>query len=298
MSKDLIDILKEKRPNLSPSTLYSYSSTLRSLHKRVFPDKDFDIDDFAKVKSIMDDLEKKSPNVRKTTLAILYVLTEQPEYKAQMDDDIKVYKEETEHQEMSDKQKENFVTQDEIKAKFNELEKNAKTLYKKEKLSTSDRQEIQNYIILALTSGVIEGLPPRRSLDYINMRISGEVGNDDNYIDNKGKTFVFRRYKGSDKKGEQTLAIPKSLQTILNKWISINESDWLLHDVKNDKLSSTKLTQRLNKMFNKKFSINGLRHSFLSHTFQSSIEETKKMDDTMKKMGSSIDQSKIYINKL
>ena len=295
MSKDLIEILKEKRSNLSPSTLYSYSSTLRSLHKRVFPDDDFNVDNFSKVEQIMEDLEKKSPSIRKTTLAILYVLTERPEYKTQMDDDIKTYKEDTEKQEMSEKQKENFVSQEEIKAKFKELERDAKTLYKKSALSTKDRQEIQNYIILALCSGVIQGLPPRRSLDYINMRIRN-ITDLDNTMD-KGK-FIFRRYKGSEKKGVQQIAIPKPLQTILNKWISVNDTDWLLHDVKGEQLSSTKLTQRLNKIFNKKFSINGLRHSFLSHEFQATIEEAKKMEETMKQMGSSIDQSKIYINKL
>jgi integrase len=295
MSKDLIEILKEKRSNLSPSTLYSYSSTLRSLHKRVFQDEDFNVDNFSKVEQIMEDLEKKSPSIRKTTLAILYVLTERPEYKTQMDDDIKTYKEDTEKQEMTEKQKENFVSQEEIKAKFKELERDAKTLYKKSALSTKDRQEIQNYIILALCSGVIQGLPPRRSLDYINMRIRN-ITDLDNTMD-KGK-FIFRRYKGSEKKGVQQIAIPKPLQTILNKWISVNDTDWLLHDVKGEQLSSTKLTQRLNKIFNKKFSINGLRHSFLSHEFQATIEEAKKMEETMKQMGSSIDQSKIYINKL
>ena len=295
MSKDLIEVLKEKRSNLSPSTLYSYSSTFRSLHKRVFQDEDFNVDNFSKVEQIMEDLETKSPSIRKTTLAILYVLTERPEYKTQMDDDIKTYKEDTEKQEMSEKQKENFVSQEEIKAKFKELERDAKTLYKKSALSTKDRQEIQNYIILALCSGVIQGLPPRRSLDYINMRIRN-ITDLDNTMD-KGK-FIFRRYKGSEKKGVQQIAIPKPLQTILNKWISVNDTDWLLHDVKGEQLSSTKLTQRLNKIFNKKFSINGLRHSFLSHEFQATIEEAKKMEETMKQMGSSIDQSKIYINKL
>jgi hypothetical protein len=296
MSKDLIEVLKEKRANLSPSTLYSYSSTLRSLHKRVFPNVEFDIDHFNKVEPIMEDLEKKSPSVRKTTLAILFVLTGKPEYQQQMKEDIEAYKEETSKQEMSEKQKENFVTQEEIKAKFKELEKDAKILYKKTTLTPKDKQEIQNYIIIALCSGVIEGLPPRRSLDYINMRIRN-VTDEDNFID-KGKVFVFRRYKGSDKKGTQSLPIPKPLQTILNKWISVNNSDWLLHDIKEEQLSSTKLTQRLNKIFNKKFSINGLRHSFLSDRFQSTIEEAKDMEETMGKMGSSIEQQKIYINKL
>ena len=54
--------------------------------------------------------------------------------------------------------------------------------------------------------------------------------------------------------------------------------------------------KKVKQKFNKKFSINnGLRHSFLSQEFQSTIEEVKKMEETMKQMGSSIghQQSKI-----
>lgn len=292
---DLMDILKEKRPNLSGSSLYSYSSTLRGLHSRVFPKDIFNIDNFNKVDDIVKDLSIKPPSVAKTTYSILYILTDKPEYQKLMSDGIQAYKEEVNKQEQSQKQKDNFVSQEEIREKFKQLEKNAKTLYKKDDITSKDKQDIQNYIILALCSGVIEGLPPRRSLDYVKMKIRN-VTDEDNYM-NKGK-FIFKVFKGSSKKGEQELVIPKTLQSILNKWLSINDSDWLLFDSQNQPLNSTKLTQRLNKIFNKKFSINGLRHSFLSSTFQDTIETAKKMEDTMHKMGSSIAQEKIYINKL
>ena len=106
--KDLMEILKEKRPNLSVSSLYSYSSTLRGLHKRVFGDCEIDIDDFNKVDEIMKDLETKPPSVRKTTAAILFVATENPAYQELMKNDIQQYKKDVDKQEMSEKQKENY----------------------------------------------------------------------------------------------------------------------------------------------------------------------------------------------
>ena len=290
---DLNEILKQKRPNLSVSSLYSYSSTLRGLHKRVFGDSNIDVDNFNKVNIIMKDLETKPPTVRKTILAILYVLTGIEDYQKQMSDDIKTYKEEVDKQEMNEKQKDAHLSQEEIFVKFKELEKKAKALYKKTDLTNKEKQSIQDYVIVALTSGIY--IPPRRSLDYVQFKVK-DVGETDNYMD-KNK-LVFKTYKGSSKKGEQEIVAPKSLMTILNKWIDISDSDYLLYDVNGNKLNNVKLTQRLNKIFGAGFSINNLRHSYLSEKYQGTIALAKDMEKTMSAMGSSTAQSKIYINKI
>ena len=39
----LTEVIKEKRPNLSPSSIKVYVSVLNNLHKKIFPDKDFDL---------------------------------------------------------------------------------------------------------------------------------------------------------------------------------------------------------------------------------------------------------------
>lgn len=290
---DLNEILKEKRPNLSVSSLYSYSSTLRALHKRVFGDSDIDVKNFHKVDIIMKDLETKPATIRKTILAILYVLTGIEEYQKQMSDDIKSYKEEVNKQEMNEKQKNNHLSQEEIFIKFKELEKKAKTLYKQPELTNKDKQAIQDYVIVALTSGIF--IPPRRSLDWCAFKIK-EIEDEDNHLQ-KNK-LIFKTYKGSAKKGEQEIVAPKALMTILNKWIGINDTDYLLHDINGKPLNNVKLTQRLNKIFGSGFSINNLRHSYLSEKYQDTIALAEDMEKTFKAMGSSIDQSKIYINKI
>ena len=290
---ELNHILKEKRPNLSVSSLYSYSSTLRALHKRVFGDTDIDVNNFSKVNLIMKDLETKPATIRKTILAILYVLTGIEEYQKQMSDDIKTYKEEVDKQEFNEKQKQAHLSQEEIFVKFKELEKRAKALYKQPQLSNKEKQQIQDYIIVALTSGIF--IPPRRSLDYVQFKIK-DVTDTDNFLD-KNK-LVFRTFKGSAKKGEQEIVAPKALMSILNKWISINETDYLLHDVNGNKLNNVKLTQRLNKIFGSGFSINNLRHSYLSEKYQDTIALAADMEKTFEAMGSSTNQSKIYINKI
>ena len=291
--KELTEILKERRPNLSVSSLYSYSSTLRGLHKRVFNDKEMELDDFNNVKLIMKDLETKPATVRKTVLAVLFVLTENPAYQTQMKEDIKTYKEETNKQEMSEKQKKSFLTQEQIANKFKDLEKQAKALYKKGNLTPKEKQQIQDYILVALTSGIF--IPPRRSLDFVKMKLNN-IENNDNFIQ-KNK-FHFNTFKGSNKKGTQIIDIPKPLMNILNKWIAINETDFLLHDLNGKIMSAIKINQHLNKIFGAGFSVNNLRHSYLSEKYQSTIALENDMSKTMEAMGSSTDQSKIYINKL
>ena len=63
---------------------------------------------------------------------------------------------------------------------------------------------------------------------------------------------------------KEIVEVPKPLQSILKKWITINPTEYLLFDTNKNKLSSVKLNQRLNKIFNnKKVSINALIQSFV-----------------------------------
>jgi hypothetical protein len=49
---------------------------------------------------------------------------------------------------------------------------------------------------------------------------------------------------------KEIVEVSKPLQSILKKWISINPTEYLLFDTNKNKLSSVKLNQRLNKIFN------------------------------------------------
>lgn len=289
----LIDAIKKARPNIAETTAKTYNSTLSALHKKVFG-PEINLKNFENVKKIMEHLENKPPSTRKTVLSALYILTGLSAYNHQMKQDIESYKADVSKQEMSDKQKENFKSQEEITSKLNDLKLAADVLYKKPTLTASDRNEIQNYIILALTSGAF--IPPRRSLDWVAMKTKNIDKEKDNYME-KGK-FIFNRYKGSNTKEPQEIPIPKQLLSILKKWLSINQSDYLLTDVNGNQLSSIKMTQRLNRILGGKAAINALRHSFLSTKYQDTIKANEELANDMKQMGSSTAQSKIYIQKL
>lgn len=291
---DISSVLKENRPELSPSTLKTYTSILKSLGKRVFGDE-MKLKDFEKWEKVVEDLKDKPVTSRKTALSALFVLTGLQKYNQLMRDGIEEYKNDVSKREMSDKQKEAFKSQDQIKEIVEEYKKRAELLYKKSGRNVKDVQDIQDYIILALTSGVY-GIPPRRA-EWVKFKVQNINPDADNYI-RDGKEFVFNTFKGSEKKGTQVLAIPLQLRKILKKWLMINPTDWLLHDVKGDALNATKLNQRLTKIFGKGFAINGLRHSYLSSKYQDTIKLNEDMAEDMQKMGSSTAQQNIYIQKL
>jgi integrase len=290
---ELQDIFKQKKPNLSVSTLYSYCSTLRALHKRVFNDTIIDVNNFYNTDVIIESLKDKEVASRKTTYAILYSLTDCKEYREHMIKDVETINKQIEKQEMNKKQKEAHKSQEQIREIFDRHEKDVEALYDKATITKKDKQIIQNYVIVAITSGIF--IAPRRSLDWCEFKINN-ITPDSNYLD--GDNFVFNRYKGSATKGQQIVACPPQLKNLLRRWMSINENDYLLFDQYNNKLTSIKMNQRLNRIFEGTTSINALRHSYLSSKFQHLIDEEHDLVGTMTSMGSSIAQKKVYINKL
>lgn len=295
MSNILVNKIKEQRPNLLDNTIKTYVSILTSLHKKVFgKNEDISLANFKEVNKIMEVLKDKPASTRKTSLSALFILTNLKDYQDQMKDDIQTYKNDVDKQEQNDKQKDSFMSQDEIKSRLEELRVNAEHIYKKNSLTPSDINEIQNYILLALTSGIF--IPPRRSLDWTAMKLQNVDKEKDNYID-KNK-FVFNQYKGSNKKGAQIIAIPKQLQAILKKWLQVNNNEFLLIDVNGNALNSIKVTQRLNKILKDGSAVNVLRRSYLSTKYQDTIKLNEELAIDLNKMGSSKKQEASYIKKI
>lgn len=293
MSETILDYIKEKRPNISKSSLKTYESILRNLYDKMDWDtKNYNMDLFDKdPEKVLKYLKDLPSNKRKTILSALVVITDNKAYRELMLDDIKEYNKVQAKQEKPDN--DNWVEQDELDKVYKVLKHNANLLYKKEKLNNTDLQEIQNYIILTLFNG--EYIPPRRSKDYVNFKIKNVDKGHDNFI-NKN-FFIFNTYKTAKTYGQQKVEIPKELKTILNKWIKVNPTEFLLFDSNNKPLSNVKLNQRINKLFGKKVGVNQMRKTFLSNKYGDLIDKKNELAEDFKKMGSSTSQENIYIKK-
>lgn len=293
MSDTILNYIKEKRPNISKSSLKTYESILRNLYDKMdFKSDGYDMSLFDKESDkILNHLKNLPSNKRKTILSALVVITDNKEYRELMLDDIKDYNKEQAKQEKPDNN--NWVEKEDLEKLIEHLKSTASLLYKKTKPTPSDYQEIQNYIIMVLFGG--EYIPPRRSKDYTNFKISKIDKNEDNYI-NKNE-LIFNSYKTAKTYGQQKVEIPKELKTILNKWIKYNPTDYLLFDISFNPLSNVKLNQRLNKLFGKKVGVNQMRKTYLSSKYSGLIDSKKALEKDFKDMGSSTLQENIYIKK-
>lgn len=281
------NIFREKRPNLTENSLTTYYSLLATLHKDIYGTKSINLKNFKNTQKIIDFIQSKQPNTRRTLLSALFVLTGEEIYREEMMKEIMELKEETEKQEPNEKQKVNSITQPELKNIFDNLKKQSEVLYKTN--NNAYLKNIQDFIIVSLYYLI----PPRRSLDYTEFKIRNIDKNVDNYMDKN--TFVFNRYKTAKTYGKQVIKIPATLQRIIKKWIQLNPTDYLLIDNKGNKLSGVTLTQRFHKIFGKKISVNALRHSYLSDKYVDTIKVDKELKNDMSKMGSSMSQKKTYI---
>ena len=300
-------ILRTNRPELSDSSIKTYSSILFNLYTSVFGITPLKMDNFNNVDEIQNYLdEAKEPNVRKTILSALYVLTKNPKYRDQMLDNIKAYNVEINKQEKSPAQKESWLKTEEINQSIISAKSRAINAYRNIRQLHAEHgnkdignvfskqfQIIQDYIILCLLSGSF--IPPRRSKDYVDFKIKDIDITTDNYI--KGSKMYFNSYKGSGTKGLQVIEIPIALKNILTKWIKNNPTEYLLFDSAYNQMSNVKLTQRLNKIFSRKASINSLRKSYLTDKHLKTVENMDELKKDMKMMGSSILQAKVYIKK-
>mgnify|MGYP000568803197 CR=1 FL=1 len=292
MTDQIKELIMENKPNISKSSITTYLSILKNLHIKVFGDN-IDVSNFKKADKILKFLEELEPSKRKTVLSALVVITDNKKYRDQMLKDIEEYKSNESTQKKNDKQSESWVDTETIDDIFDKLGKNANLIYKKKSYTSTDLQEIQLFIILCVLSGKF--IPPRRSKDYVDFKIKDIDPEVDNYLHKK--TMVFNSYKTAKTYQRQELPVPPELMKILNKWIKINPTEYLFFDSNLKKLSNVKLTQRLNKIFGKKASVNQMRHTYLSNKYQKTIELNKEMEEDMAKMGTSKAQEKVYIKK-
>ena len=288
MEEMLRDILKQNRPNLTEKSVKTYVSLL----KKIMNDLKFDkVSDLEQTDKVMNYLKDMPSNKRKTRLSALVVVTGEADYSKKMGEDIKDFNDEVAKQEKSVGEKQAWLSKNEILDIWNRHKKRASAIYrKKDDLTMKDFQDIQNFVLLSL----FVLIPPRRAMDYTEMKVRNVDKSKDNYI--KGKQMIFNVYKTSRSKGQQVVSIPKDLKAILSKWTRINPHEYLLFDARGGKLSSVKINQRFNKIMGKpNFSVNMFRHIFLTDKYADTMKEMGQMEEDLEQMGSSGKQAKTYV---
>jgi integrase len=296
--EDIAERIRKNRPNITESSVKAYTSTIANLYKQIQNTNSVDnkVHSFFcnNADKVIDFLEDKPPSRRKTIMAGLVVFCDDEDatkkYRSIMMDDDKKNKNIIIQQEMTDKQKENWVSQDELKKIYNQLEKEARPLFTKEKLTAKEYQHLQNYVILSIYT-IIE---PRRLMDYTEMKLKNFDREKDNFYE-KGR-FVYNVYKSAKHFGTQEYFLPSKLSLIVKKWIKVNDGEYLLNDINGNKLAVSQLQQRLNKILGRQASVNILRHSFLTEKYKD-VPELVDMKQTATAMAHSLPTALEYVKK-
>lgn len=301
--EELRDRIKKNRSNLSDSSIKTYVSILKNLFYKAHDKTDkINPDWFDNEKEVLNLLKDKTPETRKTQLACLIVFVGDKEktkkYEEQMLKDNNETKNKIVKQEKTDKQKENWIDYEELKLIFDKMRDNVKPeeLLKKRNIKGKDQQDLQNFILFGLCSGLL-GISPRRSLDYTELVVSDDPQDSSkNYMTKK--SFIFQNYKTSKKSGTQEVILPSYAKSLMAKYKKcLNPSqEYMFVDNNGHKLDSVKLNQRFNKMTGKHFSVSLFRHAYLSSLYK----DVPKLTDMMKNaqnMGHSLEEALLYVKK-
>lgn len=282
ISKDeLKKMFKEKRESLSESSLNTYGALIRTLVKRL---GDIDVNNTDLIIKYLNNPEGRvSLNAKKTIMSGLFILTGKQAYKDAMMNNIKEYNDISKTQTKTQKEEENWLDFSEIKKKYDQNKKKYWEMLKQEKLSKSEKADIQKFLIFIVSSGVL--FPPRRSQDWAEMKWEKDKSNS-NYIE-KGK-FVFQQYKTDKTYHKQTIEIPREAVKFLKAWKRHQDSEYIFTGDKGQKLSSNTLGQKLNSFFdNKHISTSMLRKIYLTEKYRD-VPKLLELQETAREMGHSV----------
>ena len=238
-------------------------------------------------------LEKYSVNSKRTFyIAIVSFLPEKNKIrKFYFDKMMEINKATRDNTDKSDKQKENWLSQEEVKEVWEKLRADTEPLMAKQKNTADETKQIHSYVILSLY--VLQ--PPRRSLDYTQMivvpKYDENLDKAYNYLSLKDKTFYFNNYKTNKTYKTQTIPINDELFTLLKKY---RKTGLLLQN--NEKaLTSPQMTLILNKVFGKKISVSMLRNIYMTSKYG---DESNALKQDAHDLGTSVNVAQSnYIKK-
>tara|TARA_R100000951_G_scaffold25613_1_gene21803 strand:+ start:1156 stop:2076 length:921 start_codon:yes stop_codon:yes gene_type:complete len=294
----------EFKPDISASSRKLYTFNLTKLNNG----KEIKNLNFLGKPEIMGKLENLKPNTKRTyIIAIVSSLKDRPEakykklYNKYYEMLIEVNKDLKTNNTKTEKQEENWMSQDEVATKCENLMEIVPKIQGKRKLSEAEYKELLDAVIL----GLYCLQSPRRNKDYTDMLIVKGVPDEKeyNYLDTKGMKWVFNNFKTQKTYKQQVLDIPDELQKLIKVYLKFHPNakeikkgqpvHFLMTYDGKEMTSSTEMTRALNKIFGKKVGSSLLRNIYLTSKYG---EQAKELKEDAKEMGTSVDTaSKHYI---
>lgn len=249
------DIIKYMKDNLSTATQKTYAGTISSVLK----------------------LKPNKVNEKLIKVYTSFI----------NDDDMEQYKKST--TEKTEKQKENWISQAEIRKIKDELGNEASKISRKSEVNRKEYEILLRNMVLSL----YVNQAPRRASDYALMRYTN--GGDDkfNYYTDKNM-MIFNNYKTSKTYGKQEIDVSKNKALLkdMKMYLKHRKPDSSGKDMLIVKYNGVPfnavndMTRTLNNIFGKKISTNMLRNIYVSDKYgsmkQGMIEDAEAMGHSTK----------------
>lgn len=213
----------------------------------------------------------------------------------------KVLKEKESENKQSQTQKENWITQDEVKARLDELRSKVDKFKKNKTLTESQYNTLLQTVILSLY--VLH--PARRNKDYQLMNIvkrEKQLADNLNYLDLDNNKFIFNKFKTSKTEGSQEIPIEPELMEIIKIYLKYHPGidnnkkfnvPFLVTSNGEPLKNINAITLILNRIFKKKIGSSALRGIYLTSKYGNVRNDMK---EDAQKMAHSIEtQQNTYV---
>lgn len=294
-----MDNLEERiisnKPSISKSSIRTYKSILKNLYYRHHDsDSKMNMDWFDDQDAVIILLADVSFKTRRTIYSALIAVTKTNDlYKRRLLDDSHKYSELMKTQTKSETQEANWKDFSEVKTVYDNFYTNVKPLLtRKGELDNHEKSKLIDFMLLAITTGV--WFPPRRSQDWVLLRVKHYDEKTDNYLDMKNNEFVFNIYKTSKYYDTQKVPFPKEFKAILVKYLKHHTDDFLITNSKHEPFTSQRMVQKLNSLFDGKISTSMLRHIFLTEKLKD-VPPLLDLQNLAESMGHQISTALTYV---
>lgn len=302
-TKDLDKLFEDK--NISQSSKNLYLKNLERLNGGVLKNFNFLKD----VEKVMEKIQKYKPNTQRTYIISIVSLLKsltviQPKKYKKLYDKYYPYlenlnKELKSNTEKTPKECENWIDQDAVMSKLQELKDKVNPTAKK--CNETQYQDLLNYLLLSLYTLQ----PPRRNADYQNAFLTKnpefknlDCFNDYNWVDLNDNKFVFTKFKTSKTYQNQEVAISPELREVIDLYLKHHPLRKLLTKKTNIPFivnyngdpftNNNDFTRLLYKIFDKKIGASMLRKIFLTSKFGDVMKDLKQ---STADMGTSVETS-------
>ena len=303
-TENIKEIISKARPNIKESTLKMYTSNLNKLMKIFETDN---LKFLSNVKNVKEKLDDKHYTTQRNYFnsIIVFLMSKGVDEKVinqynEIRDELNSkYLEEQQSGVISEKQKNNFISLEELKNMINNIKNDLDLpkLKKKSELTQKEYKLLQSYVILE----ILVRIPMRNDLSNL-IKISKKEYNkltdkekeENNYLvmEKTAMKFILNDYKTSKKYKEKIINIPKDLEKIIRMYIRKNGDSKILFPLSRNALSQL-LIKTSKKYINKSVSTTMIRKIVASEL----LGDVKKAEQELsKKMGTDIDTIKeVYV---